>query len=137
MNLMLRPESLPHFDEIRVGTRSFHATDHIKAFRLHQFAKSEELTPVQFARLCARYEGLVWDALVAPDPHRIHYAARFIVINRVANAFPHLSSTQLGRIFNRNHCTILFNLGRLTRADKWPLFFSRPAGAQQRRKDSR
>lgn len=91
---------------------------------------------MQFARLCARYEGVPWETLIEADPFRLHYAERFIVINRVAAAYQHLSSTQLGRIFNRNHCTILFNLGRLTRVDKWPLFFSRPPGAQSRRKDS-
>jgi chromosomal replication initiation ATPase DnaA len=41
--------------------------------------------------------------------------ARQDAIRRVAEAKPHLSISQLGRIFDRDHSTILWAMGRLSR----------------------
>lgn len=39
--------------------------------------------------------------------------ARYVAIHRIARAYPQKSSTQIGKLFNRDHTSILFALGRM------------------------
>lgn len=44
--------------------------------------------------------------------------ARYIAIHRIANAFPTMSTPQIGKVFDLDHTSILFALGRLARKPK-------------------
>ncbi len=121
MNFAVRPPILPYFDRIRVGTHSDGYSDHVKAHRLHMLAREETLSALEFGKICAKYEGVRWEEITATDINRVYTRARYMIINRVAEAFPHMSSTRLGKIFKRNHVTILFNLGRIP--SRTPRFF--------------
>ena len=122
MNFAVRPPILPYFDRIRVGTHSVDYSDHVKAHRLHMLAREETLSALEFAKICAKYEGVRWEEIAAPDINRVHARVRYMIINRVAEAFPHVSTTRLGKIFKRTHVTILFNLGRIQ--SRTPRFFN-------------
>lgn len=47
------------------------------------------------------------------------FGARREAIHKVSEAFPNLSSTQLGKLFNRDHTSILNALGRTSKSKRY------------------
>lgn len=52
------------------------------------------------------------DVILSPRRTKPVVEARYMAIRAVHRACPHYSTTQLGRIFNRDHTTILYALDR-------------------------
>ena len=77
-------------------------------------------TPRQRARRIvsdvAREHRVPLDYLYGPQRYRWIKDARYAAIRTVAAEFPRWSSTQLGRLFGRDHTTILHALGRTAKA---------------------
>ncbi len=53
--------------------------------------------------------------IIGPRKYRHIVRARRDAMRRVSAAKPHFSTTQIARIFNRHHTTVLHHLGRITR----------------------
>jgi len=86
--------------------------DHVKAWRLVCQAREEGWRGATFFRAnCALY---------GVDPVRVRNVrggkkvefVRFAIMNRTHGAYPHLSSSQLGTVFDRDHSTVLYHLGK-------------------------
>ncbi|NTF54897.1 hypothetical protein G6L12_08315 [Agrobacterium rhizogenes] len=70
------------------------------------------MTPAQFVRSQAKAEGLTYEELRASTHFKLYYEQRKAVLLKTAAAYPHLSSSQLGKLFNRHWTTILHHLGK-------------------------
>lgn len=95
----------------QVGTSSY--DDHVKAWRLVKKAKEENWNPARFLRAsCEMYEVSIDKIYASYGGTQIAFV-RFVTMNRAHAIYPRLSSTRLGEIFQKNHATVLFTLGRL------------------------
>lgn len=90
---------------------------HVRAYCSRE-AEREGLTPVQFVRLQAKAEGINYGIQISMDYQRKFYPHRKAVIMKTVERFPHLTSPQLGRLFHRDHTSILWTLGRTARAKR-------------------
>ncbi|NTJ46886.1 hypothetical protein G6K93_07650 [Agrobacterium rhizogenes] len=70
------------------------------------------MTPAQFVRSQARAEGLSYEELRSSTHFKLYYEQRKAVLLKTEAAYPHLSSSQLGKLFNRHWTTILHHLGK-------------------------
>lgn len=70
-------------------------------------------------RLVALRTGVSADDIIGPRRHRPIAAARKAAIKLVHSHCPHLSMPAIGRIFHRDHTTILFSLGRTARKSSY------------------
>lgn len=64
----------------------------------------------------AAKHGLTCAHIIGPQRLRTYVRARRAAIHAVLVAYPHMSSPQLGRLFNRDHSTILHALRRTGRS---------------------
>lgn len=64
----------------------------------------------------ARAHGLTYADLVGPRTLRRIVVARWEAMRAVLEHSPHLSSTHIGRLFNRDHTSVLYALGRTAAA---------------------
>ena len=87
--------------------------DHVKARELIMWAKSRFLSPAQFARAQCAAWGVNIDDLRASRGSGDVPLLRYILINRLKAAYPHLTATQIGKIIHKTHSTVLFTLGEL------------------------
>ena len=69
-------------------------------------------------RLVALRSGVPVDDIVGPRKTNIIVAARFEAIRLVKSHCPHLSYPAIGRIFHRDHTSILFALGKLRKSQR-------------------
>jgi chromosomal replication initiation ATPase DnaA len=58
----------------------------------------------------ARDHGVTFDDIVSERRDKFIVSARTAAIKKVRASFSNLSLTQIGRVFNRDHTTILYNL---------------------------
>lgn len=56
--------------------------------------------------------GVGYRDVLSPDRHDHVVAARHAAIKALKEAKPHLSTPQIGRLFSRDHTTVLWALGR-------------------------
>lgn len=87
-----------------------HFDAHVMAFRAHR------MTPYKFIRMLAEEEGLSYEVLISRKELRRLAPQRQAIIVKTAERFPRLSCLQLAALFKRDHSSILWTLGRTTRA---------------------
>lgn len=95
----------------QVLTSSF--DDHVRAWWLVKKAKEENWSPTRFLRASCEIYGVSIDKIYASYGGTRTAFVRFVTMNRAHAIYPRLSSTRLGEIFQKNHATVLFTLGRL------------------------
>ncbi|MBM7049707.1 hypothetical protein [Rhizobium lusitanum] len=93
------------------------ANAHVRLFYSRR-ASAKGLTVYDFIRLQAKAEGINYEILTAGTQYRLYYRQRQQVLIKTADRFPHLTSTQLGRLFHRDHTSILTALGRTASAKR-------------------
>lgn len=72
----------------------------------------ESMSVKDIIEMVAANHNMTYDQLITLK-FRKNVAARYDAIETVKLLKPHLSSTQLGKFFNRDHTTILYALGRV------------------------
>lgn len=87
--------------------------DHVKSWKLIRIAKQNMWTPAIFARKQCEEWKVPIEEIHKPFGSREIANMRFILTNRIKAAYPHLSSTQIGKILKKSHSTILFIMGEL------------------------
>jgi chromosomal replication initiation ATPase DnaA len=117
------PGVLPRSKKLWASVSEDH-DDHVKSWRLIERAKANLWTPALFARKQCEEWGIPMDRIQGRYGGREIEEIRFVFMNRLHQAYPHLSSTQIGRIFRKNHSTVLYILGR---QEKKPAMLKRQA----------
>jgi hypothetical protein len=91
---------------------------HIRTWEAWLVAPDHSILPRGYILGRCRQEGVKLSTLRSAKRHRSLVEFRHKLIKEVAERYPHLSSPQLGRLFNRDHSSILSVLGHLRSKDE-------------------
>lgn len=97
---------------IKAPTLRKDASAHVDAYRAWQKMRAETLNPVRFIKLGCEAHGVPYDVMVSNDKSKSVWAVRKALICMVSQRFPKLSISHIGRLFNRDHSSIVSALGR-------------------------
>lgn len=86
---------------------------HVLAWRAWLAAQELASAPLEFVTASAFLEGLTYEQLCSKGGNRGVIDFKHSLIRKTNERYPHLSSTDLGKLFHRNHTHILYCLGRL------------------------
>jgi hypothetical protein len=92
--------------------------EHIRTWEAWLVAPDRSVLPRGYMIARCRQEGIKLAVLRSAKRHRILVEFRHKLVKEVAERYPHLSSPQIGRLFNRDHSSILSILGRLRSKDE-------------------
>lgn len=94
------------------------ADSHVIAWKRCQELQSPTILAGDYIRLSCKIRGIDPAIFLSSCRKRHLVIYRKELVKEVAVRYPHLSSTQLGRLFRRDHTTILYLLGRTKTAKR-------------------
>lgn len=86
---------------------------HVDLWAEYQVARRDPRPAHQFAKMRCLAHGITFEAFQSRSRNRVLAHKRRDIIIETHQAFPHLSSTQLGQLANKDHTTVLHMLGRV------------------------
>lgn len=86
---------------------------HVDLWGKYQAALRDPRPAHQFAKTRCLAYGITFEAFQSRSRNRVLAHKRRDIIIETHQAFPHLSSTQLGQLANKDHTTVLHMLGRV------------------------
>lgn len=92
--------------------------EHVRTWEAWLVAPDHSVLPRGYIIGRCRQDGIKLSTLRSAKRHRSLVEFRHKLIKEVAERYPHLSSPQLGRLFNRDHSSILSVLGHLRSKDE-------------------
>lgn len=88
------------------------ANEHVRDYRLHMLNRREILTPLDYVKMRCLQERVAFELLIGTARQQGIVEFRWALCVEVKERWPHLSSPQMGKIFNRDHTTILWAMRR-------------------------
>lgn len=87
--------------------------NHVLAWHAYLEALKDFNAPRRFVKMECFHHGVSYQEICSKSRTDRLAQARKLIMRATHEAFPHLSSNQLGKLINKDHTTILFHLGRL------------------------
>ena len=94
------------------------ADHHVLAWHRWQKMYAQGTMPAEFIRLACEVRGYDRSIIMGCRRSRSIVMARYELIRMTAERYPKLSSTKLGKVFNRDHTVVLYALHQDGRARK-------------------
>lgn len=94
------------------------ADEHIKEWGWHKELQRPNLLAHDFIRIRCKLEGIDPHLFLSKSRKRYLVTLRKVLVPEVKARYPHLTSPQMGRLFHRDHTSILYLLGRTQSAKR-------------------
>ncbi|MCZ7488197.1 helix-turn-helix domain-containing protein [Rhizobium rhizogenes] len=110
------PETVIHFPGYLQPTRLMverEPRSHVNLWDEYESARRDPRPAHRFAKMRCIHYGITFKQFQSPSRNRVLAHTRRDIIIETHEAFPHLSSTQLGQLANKDHTTVLHMLGRV------------------------